>query len=202
MTNNIWSINGSRKISLHVKFPILSFMKSHLWRLMLNSNLNFITSGGHGKRSDIPRIGLPLELPQDYSNTNKEVFVSSIILLLYKRVENTRENRREKKKGNTKHCHFYVIQNSANNELHGINQMELNDDNRWKTRQELTYALMNLLRKWVNFFSISVLCSTFLLFFHRLYIFFSLLFYLIFIDWRIEKEGRRYTAITRNWYNL
>lgn len=65
---------------------------------MLNSNLNFITSGGHGKRSDIPRIGLPLELPQDYSNTNKEVFVSSIILLLYKRVENTRENRREREK--------------------------------------------------------------------------------------------------------
>lgn len=28
--------------------------------------------------------------------------------------------------------------------------MELNNDNRWKTRQELTYALMDLLRKWVN----------------------------------------------------
>lgn len=27
--------------------------------------------------------------------------------------------------------------------------MELNNDNRWKTRQELTYALMDLLRKWV-----------------------------------------------------
>lgn len=30
-----------------------------------------------------------------------------------------------------------------------MNQMELNNDNRWKTRQELTYALMDLLRKWV-----------------------------------------------------
>lgn len=67
--------------------------------------------GGHGKRSDISRVGLSMELPQDYSNTNKEIV------------------------------------NSANN---GINQMELNNDNRWKSRQELTYALMNLLRKWIE----------------------------------------------------
>lgn len=38
---------------------------------------NFITLGGHGKRSDVPRIGgLSIELPQDYSNTNKEIVVS------------------------------------------------------------------------------------------------------------------------------
>lgn len=43
---------------------------------------NFITLGGHGKRSDVPHVGLSLELPQDYSNTNKEIVVSSIILLL------------------------------------------------------------------------------------------------------------------------
>lgn len=44
--------------------------------VMCSNQFFFIISGGHGKRSDIPR-GLSLEMPQDYSNTNKEIIVSS-----------------------------------------------------------------------------------------------------------------------------
>lgn len=60
--------------------------KSYLWRrrrhatlsLSLSlSNQTLIISGGHGKRSEIPRVGLSMEMPQDYSNTNKEIIVSS-----------------------------------------------------------------------------------------------------------------------------
>lgn len=53
---------------------------------------------------------------------------------------------------------FCMSQNSPNNEDHGMNQMDLNNDNRWKSRQELTYALMNMLRKWVSLIIIFTIC--------------------------------------------
>ncbi|XP_055315258.1 neuropeptide CCHamide-2-like isoform X2 [Sitodiplosis mosellana] len=73
--------------------------------------------GGHGKRSDVPRVDmLSLETPQDkpYSNINKEIFYPT------------------------------------NNELNGVNQIDSNNENRWKSRNEFNFALFNLLRRWID----------------------------------------------------
>lgn len=37
-----------------------------------------------------------------------------------------------------------------NNEINGMNQMDANNDIRWKSRGEFEYAVYNLLRQWVN----------------------------------------------------
>ncbi|XP_031618308.1 neuropeptide CCHamide-1 isoform X2 [Contarinia nasturtii] len=74
--------------------------------------------GGHGKRSEAPRVDIlsldPIQQDKSYSNINKEVFYPT------------------------------------NNELNAANQVDLNNENRWKSGNQFNYALYNLIRRWMD----------------------------------------------------
>lgn len=150
----------------------------------LNSNQIFITAGGHGKRSDAPRVDLSLEPPQDkgFSNINKEIFVC--VYSPNSLLPNF-------------HLVSYTSQYPMNNELHGVNQMDLNNnDNRWKSKSEMPYIpLVNLLQRMVLYLTLINKFTRR----EREYFIKSLFFHL---DRRIEKKLGWSTANTRNGHNL
>lgn len=70
-------------------------------------------------------------------------------------------------------------------------QSDLNNDNRWKSGNDVNYALYNLLRRWVRLWM-----SRFFLIFFLIY---SLFF---FKDWRFKKGFRGTRTGTWGWYSF